>query len=170
MRLNGGGRSSNRQEPLPAELPVPVSTKARWAPLLAHPKILPVSAALCPDRQRAACMLLHCTALYCTTGFTRCCAFSICSTRATAARGACGASDLHVPDEAVGLVQEERARHMSELMMEVDALEGKLQEASKQRESRLRKVRDVLFVLPTRFSKTPDHCEGGRHQVVTRAD
>ena len=29
---------------------------------------------------------------------------------------------------------------MSELMLEVDALEGKLQEASKQRESRLRKV------------------------------
>ena len=38
-------------------------------------------------------------------------------------------------------MQEERARRMSDLMMEVDVLEGKLQEASKQRESRLRKVR-----------------------------
>ena len=29
VRLNGGGRPGNRQEPLPAELPVPVSTKVR---------------------------------------------------------------------------------------------------------------------------------------------
>ena len=34
-------------------------------------------------------------------------------------------------------------RRMSELMLEVDALEGKLQDASKQRESRLRKVRGM---------------------------
>jgi hypothetical protein len=31
VRLNGGGRSGNRQEPLPAELPVPVSTKVLCA-------------------------------------------------------------------------------------------------------------------------------------------
>jgi hypothetical protein len=41
----------------------------------------------------------------------------------------------------MAIAQEERARRVSELMLEVDALEGKLQEASKQRESRLRKVR-----------------------------
>ncbi len=36
---------------------------------------------------------------------------------------------------------------MSELMHEVDVLEGKLQEASKQRESRLRKVRQSVSPL-----------------------
>ena len=45
------------------------------------------------------------------------------------------------------MTQEERARHMSELMHEVDVLEGKLQEASKQRESRLRKVRRSIWSL-----------------------
>ena len=49
-------------------------------------------------------------------------------------------------DGAHAIVQEERARHMSELMHEVDVLEGKLQEASKQRESRLRKVRHRAFM------------------------
>ena len=51
----------------------------------------------------------------------------------------CGAERANTAVSAY--LQEERSKRMSELMLEVDALEGKLQEASKQRESRLRKVR-----------------------------
>jgi len=39
VRLNGGGRSGNRNEPLPAELPIPVSTKARKRLDLIHTSV-----------------------------------------------------------------------------------------------------------------------------------